>query len=168
MIHRFLVSVFHKPSPAEFQAQLEEPSYEPADRLVIKDGNQIVAHLRLLTREMRFGRIVIPVGIIADLATLPEYRGLGCATALLSAARKAMMRDGTALGLLATEQPRFYMRRGWVVSGRHCYCAAPPLEILSYLKQRESELTGSQELILKSRTRKDTIFGCGAMLNLPL
>ena len=77
MIHQFLVSVFHKPSPAEFQAQLEEPSYEPAYRLVIKDGTQIVAHLRLLSREMRLGRLVLPVGIIADLATLPEYRGLG-------------------------------------------------------------------------------------------
>ena len=91
MIHQFLVSVFHKPSPAEFQAQLEEPSYEPSDRLLIKNGNQIVAHLRLLNREMRFGGLVLPVGMIADLATLPEYRGHGCATALLSAARKMLL-----------------------------------------------------------------------------
>ena len=45
-IHQFLVSVFHQPSPAEFQAQLEEPTYEPADRLLVKSGSRIVAHLR--------------------------------------------------------------------------------------------------------------------------
>ncbi len=152
MIHQFLVSVFHKPSPAEFQAQLEEPSYETADRLLIKNGSQIIAHLRLLNREMRFGGLVLPVGIIADVATLPEYRGHGCATALLSAARKSLLRDGAALGMLATDQPRFYVRRGWVVSGRHCYSAAAPREILSHLKQQETDSHSEQETVLKPHT----------------
>ncbi len=154
MIHQFLLSVFHKPTPIEFQAQLEEPRYEPADRLVIKNGSQIIAHLRILNREMQFGHLVLPVGIIADLATAPECRGHGCATALLSAARKILLRDGATIGLLATDQPRFYMRRGWIVCGRHCYSAAAPREILSYLNQREAEVTGAHESILTPPIRK--------------
>src|SRR5215204_3046968 len=47
LIHRLLLSVFHGPSAAEFHAQLDEPGYEPADRLVVKDGEQVAAHLRL-------------------------------------------------------------------------------------------------------------------------
>ncbi len=154
MIYQFLLSVFHKPTPVEFQAQLEEPSYEPADRLIIKNGSHIIAHLRLLNREMQFGRLVLPVGIITDLATAPEYRGHGCATALLSAARKILLRDGAAIGLLATDQPHFYMRRGWVVCGRHCYSDAAPREILSYLNQREAEAIGAQDSVLTPPTCK--------------
>src|SRR5258705_4755055 len=47
LIHELLVSVFHGPTLAEFQAQLDEPGYEPADRLIVKDGEEIAAHLRL-------------------------------------------------------------------------------------------------------------------------
>ena len=154
MIHQFLVSVFHKPSPAEFQAQLEEPSYEPSHRLLIENGNQIVAHLRLLHREMRFGKLVLPAGIVTDVATLPEYRRHGCRTALLAAARKTLLRDGAVLGLLATDQPRFYLRRGWIVNGRHCYGTLGPREILSHLQVRETELRGLREDVLRPPSRK--------------
>src|SRR6266567_4916887 len=41
LLHNLLVSVFHGPSLAEFQAQLDEPGYEPADRLIVKDGDEI-------------------------------------------------------------------------------------------------------------------------------
>src|SRR5688572_2190810 len=64
-IHAFLLSVFQGPSAAEFHAQLEEPGYQPSNRLLVKQGdelkkrvevkqdvearqgNEIVAHLRL-------------------------------------------------------------------------------------------------------------------------
>src|SRR5262245_37671413 len=46
-IHRLLVTVFHGPTAGEFHAQLDEPGYEPADRLVVRDGDQIAAHVRL-------------------------------------------------------------------------------------------------------------------------
>jgi predicted acetyltransferase len=154
LIHQFLVSVFHRPSATEFQAQLEHPTYEPADRLVIKDGGELVAHLRLQHRELRFGNLVLPCAVLTDLATLPEYQGHGCATALLEAACKVLLRDGIVLGLLATQQPRFFARRGWFVAGRHCYSASAPREILSYLKQRETERIGLRDPILGPQAPK--------------
>ena len=87
-ILQLLFHVFHRQSAADFQAQLEEPCYEPSDRLLIKSGRTIVAHLRLIHREMRFGALVLPVGLVADVATLPEFRRQGCATALLAAAQR--------------------------------------------------------------------------------
>ena len=138
-IFRFLVSVFQKPSAAEFQAQLEEPSYEPSDRLLIKSGEQIIAHLRLQNREMYFGDLTIPVSIVSDVATLPEFRGHGCASALLAEARRKMIHDGAMLGFLRTDQPQFYAQTHWVVCSRHCYSTCGPREILSHLQQREAE-----------------------------
>ncbi len=154
LVHRFLVSVFQKPSAAEYQAQLEEPSYEPADRLLIKNGDQILSHLRILNRELHFGRLVLPVGIITDVATLPEYRRHGCASALLVAARKILLRDGAALGVLATSESRFYQRHGWFVCGRHCYSTAAPRDIRSHLTFRESERLDQHEPILKPAPHK--------------
>lgn len=145
LIHQFLVSVFQSPSPTEFQAQLEEPSYEPRDRLLIKSEERILSHVRLLRREMRFGETDLPVGILTGVATRPEYQRQGCGTALLSRACQTLNQEGVVLALLSTPQPRFYAGRGWVINGRHCYSASPPRRILAYLKQREAELSRRQE-----------------------
>src|SRR5262245_17281078 len=82
-IHGLLVSVFHGPSPAEFQAQLDEPGYEPADRIIVKDGDQIAAHLRLARQTIQVGPATLPIARFMDLATATEYRSRGLATALL-------------------------------------------------------------------------------------
>src|SRR5437762_3478853 len=55
LIHELLVSVFHGPSLAEFHAQLDEPGYEPIDRLIVKDGEEIAAHLRLARQTIQAG-----------------------------------------------------------------------------------------------------------------
>jgi GNAT superfamily N-acetyltransferase len=152
-ILQLLVSVFHRPSPVDFHAQQEDPSYEPSDRLLIKSGRTIVAHLRVVHREMHFGNLNLPVGLITDVATLPEFRHQGCATALLAAAREALLRQGAVLGLLRTEVPRFYARRGWVVCGRHSYAVAGPREILSCLNQRETAWAQQAEFALDRTPR---------------
>ncbi len=146
-IYQFLVSVLQQPSPAEYQAQLEDPTYEPADRLLVKSGSRIIAHLRILHRELYFGDIVLPVGLVADVATLPEYREQGCATALLAAARKTLVQQGAVLGLLRTDRPGFYTKRGWVVCGRHSYSTAGSREILSCLHVREADRLRSSPVI---------------------
>jgi predicted acetyltransferase len=138
-IQHFLMSVHQGPSAAEFQAQLEEPSYETADRLLIRDRGRLVAHLRLLNRELRFGKVVLPAGIVADVAVLPEYQGRGCRAALLEEARKQLLRQGAVLGLLQTDQPHGYTPLGWTVAGRHSYSFSGPREILSHLQSCEEE-----------------------------
>ena len=92
-IHHLLVSVFHGPSPTEFQAQLDHPTYETTDRLLVKCDGRVVSHLRLQHRTMWFGQLTVPVTHVSDVATLPEYRGQGLASALIKAADK-MIREG--------------------------------------------------------------------------
>jgi GNAT superfamily N-acetyltransferase len=133
LIHNLLLSIFHAPSAGEFFAQLEAPQYEPTDRLLIRRGQQIVAHVRLAHGEMQFGPLALPVCEAWELATLPEFRGRGCASALLEAAERKMVADGALLGLLRTRVPSFFAERGWVVCGRHSYSLASTRDILAHL-----------------------------------
>lgn len=136
-VQEFLSSLLPEASPADFQSQLDEPTYEPSDRLLVKHGQRVAAHLRWSARDMRFGAATLPISYVADVATLPEFRGRGYASALLDAAERKMRQAGAVLGLLHTSEPEFYRRRGWVVCGRHSYSAANCHQVLAYLRPHE-------------------------------
>lgn len=137
-IQRLLVSVFHQPSSSEFQAQLEDPFYEPSDRLVVKRVEQVVAHARAVNREMHFGDRILPVSTISDLAVLPEYRSEGCASELLRAAEHAIIDGGAKIAFLRTPSPDFFAARGWTTCGRYSYSVAGARDILSRLHERQA------------------------------
>ncbi|HZN34984.1 MAG TPA: GNAT family N-acetyltransferase [Pirellulaceae bacterium] len=133
LIHRLLVSVFHGPSAGEFHAQLDEPGYEPADRLVVKDGEQIAAHLRLARQTIRVGEAALPAARFMDLATAPEYRSRGLATTMLAAGERAAAERGVLIGLTRTRVPALFARLGWAICGRHNYSSAAPRAVLAEL-----------------------------------
>ena len=137
MIHHLLVSVLHQPSMTEFQAALEDPFYEPSDRLLIKRAQQIVAHTHLLKRQLHFGPCRLPTTIISDLAVAPEFRGQECGTRLMQAAAERMLEDGSALGMLRTRSPEFFLSCGWSVCLRHSFSIADARRILSHLREHE-------------------------------
>jgi predicted N-acetyltransferase YhbS len=133
-----LVSVLHGPSQAEFQSQLDDPFYEPQDRLFVRHATHVIAHAHLTRREMHFGPEQFAVAGLADLAVLPEYRGHGCGSALLNAVEQRMTDDGAVLGVLRTSTPEFFQRRGWCVCTRHSYSLAGARKILSHLRATEN------------------------------
>jgi predicted N-acetyltransferase YhbS len=133
LIHRLLMSVFHGPSASEFHAQLDEPGYEPADRLVVKDGEQVAAHLRLARQTIQLGEATLYAARFMDLATAPEYRGRGLATTLLTAGERAAASRGVMVGLTRTRVPALFARLGWTVCGRHYYSSAAPRAVLAEL-----------------------------------
>jgi predicted N-acetyltransferase YhbS len=132
-IHDFLLSVFHGPTAAEFQAQLDEPGYEPIDRLLVKHGDEIVAHLRLARQTIQLGAATLPVARCMDLATAPELRSRGLATALLAAGERAAAERGLLLGLTRTRAPALFARHGWSICGRHVFSTASPRAVLAEL-----------------------------------
>jgi predicted N-acetyltransferase YhbS len=132
-IHRLLVSVFHGPSPGEFHAQLDEPGYEPADRLVVRDGDQIAAHVRLARQTIQLDSLGLPAARFMDLATSPEYRGRGLATALIAAGERAARERGVLIGLTRTRAAALFARQGWSICGRHLFSTAAPRQVLAEL-----------------------------------
>jgi len=120
-IYYFLRPMFQGPSRDEYNATLEDPFYEPSDRLLIRCGGQITAHVHLIHRTMQFGSLQIPVVGLGWLATAPECRCRGQGRHLLAAAERQMSRSGALVGLLRTAVPRFFRQTGWALCGRHCY-----------------------------------------------
>lgn len=137
-LQALLVSVLHQPSSAEFHAQLDDPFYEPSNRLLVKRGNQIVGHVRIANREMHFSGRLIPISSLSDLVVLPEYRSEGCALELVQAAERAIVESGSQMAFLRTRQPDFFARLGWTIGARHSYSMAGARDILSRLQQCET------------------------------
>ena len=131
-IHQLLLSIFHGPSAAEFHAQLDEPLYEPTDRLLVKSGERVAAHLRLTKRLIRFGDLRIPAAGFMDLGTSHEFRSRGFATGLLEAGRQQAVSEGAVIGLARTTAPDVFLRQGWSVCGRHSFSVACPRQVLAY------------------------------------
>ena len=142
-IYFFLTGVFEAgatqggilrgPTRNEFKASLEDPYYEPNDRLLIKSGGRIIAHGHLTHRQMQFGPVQIPVAGLGWLGTLPECRGKGHGRRLLRSAERRMAESGALVGLLRTSIPHFFRRTGWAVCGRHTYSRADARGVLARL-----------------------------------
>ncbi|HWB00910.1 MAG TPA: GNAT family N-acetyltransferase [Pirellulales bacterium] len=138
-IQQFMSVVFPAGGRDAFLASLDDPFYEPADRIVVRHGSQIVGHAHVLKRVMYFGGALIPVAGLAGVGVLPEYRGHGIARALLRAAERTMRADGAIAALLTTRVPHFFRPHGWAVCGRHCYSSAATRDVLAQLSARQVE-----------------------------
>ena len=136
-IHKFLLDVFHGPTSAEFTAQLENPFYEPSDRLIVKHRKQIIGHVRIQQQQMHFGANLLPISNLCELATAPEYRQRAIGSALLQTAEQQMIDEGSLLGVLETNLPEFYRQHGWTVSSRYSFSTADARNILSSLGAQE-------------------------------
>lgn len=128
-----LQSVFQAPSAGDFQTQLEEPFYEPNQRIVVRQGARVVSHVRLCPREMHFGSLVIPVTSLTELATAPAWRRQGLASAVLAEAERHMEQDGAIAGVVRTDAPEFFVRRGWTLGGAHTWSEASARDLLAQL-----------------------------------
>lgn len=137
-IHELLVSVFHGPTLTEFQAQLDEPGYSASDRLIVKDGEDIAAHLRLARQSIQLDSVVLPAARFMDLATAQQFRSRGLATALLAAGERAAAEQGILVGLTRTRVPELFSRQGWSICGRHTFSEASPRAVLAELAADEA------------------------------
>jgi predicted acetyltransferase len=156
-LHGLLMSVFHGPTLAEFQAQLDEPGYEPSDRLLVKDGDQVAAHVRLARQTIQLGLSPIPAARFMDLATAQEYRGRGLATALLAAAERTAAERGILVGLTRTKVPSLFARQGWTVCGQHTFSTASPRLVLAELAAASSSAEQEDHSSILIRPQEQTI-----------
>jgi len=132
----FLKTVLGDLSPREYRAALEDPFYEPNDRLLVWRDNRIVGHVRVTHRVMQFGPLQVPVAGLSDLAVSPEWQGRGIGGRLLEAAEDHMRRSGAMVGLIRTAVPHFFRRTGWALCGRHSHSRADARAVLSGLLDR--------------------------------
>ncbi len=135
-VYFFLQSVFQGPSEAEYQASLDDPFYEPHDRLLLRQRRRIVAHVHVAHRTMHFGPTTIPIAGLGWLGVAAEYRGQGLGAHLLRAAEVRMETDGVLLGVLRTSIPCFFRRAGWAVCAAAGYHRVDACALLARLLDR--------------------------------
>jgi predicted N-acetyltransferase YhbS len=135
-IYCFLRDIFWDLSRTEFRSELDDPFYEPCDRLYLRRAGRIIAHVHLTRRVMQFGPVQFPVAGLDRLATYTDCCGQGLGTHLLVAAEKRMAQDGAPIGLLRTKIPGFFQRTGWAVCGQHHYSLAGTHAIMGRLIER--------------------------------
>ena len=90
-----------------------DPSYRIQNTFLVILGGEVVSHLRLVPREMRIGRSLLRVAIVADLVTAPEHEGHGHARTALDAALEAARGERYHLALLFSEINNFFQDLGW-------------------------------------------------------
>jgi predicted acetyltransferase len=132
----FLADVFPAASLVAIKAAVQDPFYEPHDRLLLRRAGRIVAHVHLTHRVMHFGRHQIPVAGLDWLAVADSCRSQGLGTHLLRAAEEQMARSGALVGLLRTQIPRFFRRTGWALCGGPSSSIAGVHAVLSRLLDR--------------------------------
>ncbi len=133
LVHALLRAANQKPTYEHFLAGLDEPTYEPSDRLLIKLDNQLIAHVLVLRRNAWFDHHSLPIGWLHDMAILPEYQARGYEQFLVSAAERAA-RDHQALAaFVCTDQPALFQAAGWSEIGDQRFTQASVHDILGAL-----------------------------------
>lgn len=86
-------------------------------RVVLRDG-RVVASVGIYSTVVRTPRGEISVGGINAVATHPDFRRLGLASAVMTDAHARMRAEGHQIALLGTGIQDFYRRLGWESAGR--------------------------------------------------
>lgn len=89
------------------------PGFRLRDTRLALVRGRIAAGVSVMPRSLRISGHIIPMGGIADVHTLPEFRGLGLASALLQDAVQYMKSQGYLLSLLFADLHEFYGRFGY-------------------------------------------------------
>lgn len=102
------------PDTDYFERYFQDPLWQPAYTRVCELNGRLVAALQLVRRPVRLsdGHSLWMAGV-ANVATLPEYRGRGFASRLLQDLHAVMHSEEFAFGLLFTGIHDFYRRWGW-------------------------------------------------------
>jgi hypothetical protein len=158
LVYSLLRAVNQAPPHEDFISWLDEPSYEPRDRILVKRGDQLIAHAQLLNHAAWFHGVKLPVAGLRDVAILPEYVHAGCEQLLLAAAETAMREEGAVLSIVRTARPEPLLASGWAPVRVAGYSQANVNDVLAYLlsqcgRQGEAK-TVAQDVAVVGRTNR--------------
>ncbi len=115
IVWEVMCGAFGEEPRERFRQQIWEDSTFALEQIRIAEvDGKIVSHVWVAERPVFYrGQVVLPMGGIGGVGTLPEYRRRGLATQLLQDAIAYMERKGHAISMLFTGINPFYARLGW-------------------------------------------------------
>ena len=120
---------------SEFQQTLDCPTYEPNQRLIIRNRGEIIGHIRIIPRDLRFGASTITSYHLTEVSVLPEYRQAGCLRLLLAAVRQRAAANRIALITTDSNRPEILRRMGWSRIPTGTNVTTSPHSLLASLEQ---------------------------------
>ncbi len=100
-------------------------------RVVAAEG-RIVSTLAIRDAPVRIGDAVLPMGGISEVATLPEERNRGHASALMRDTLRELSRLGYCTSILFPFSFRYYRKFGYELAGNHCQFWCRPHNLPSF------------------------------------
>ena len=97
----------------EFQSRLDEPSYQPTDRMLLVRHGELIGQAQLSRQSAWFDQERIPIAALRDFLVLPELHSAGLREPLLETAEAMALAEGAVLAVARPEDPDFFTARGW-------------------------------------------------------
>lgn len=132
LVLRLLVEIYQCPLAEDFQSRLDEPAYEPSDRLLLVRDGRLVGHVQVSKYFGWFHEQRCPLVKLQDFVTLPEFRAGEYEQTLLRVAEATALREGSILGLVRTDRPEWFEQHGWTRFWGQGYTQANTRAILSH------------------------------------
>jgi len=141
MVLKLLMQIYQSSLAEDFQSRLDEPSYEPCDRLLLERAGQMVGQVQTSKQIGWFQQQRYPLVKLQDFVTLPEFRPAGYENELLRTAETTALHDGAILGLVRTDRPEWFGQHGWSCCRGQGHTRADTRAILSHF---DSQQTGAR------------------------
>ncbi len=137
LILQLLIQAQQAPLAEDFQSRLDEPNYRPGNRLLVRRNKELLAHVHVANHIAWYEGQRIAIVKLEDFAMLPEYRDTSYDRELLAAAETIAAGEGAVLGLVHTDRPEWFERRGWSMLRGQGHTRASARAVLAHLDAQE-------------------------------
>jgi len=141
--HSRVLSLFNEgiqtPLEEDFQSRLDEPSYQPGDRLLLERNAQLVGHVQVSRSIGWFDRQRCSISRLQDFLVLPEFLPTAIDAALLQTAEALALAEGSLLGLVQTDRRHWFEQQGWSCARGQGYTLANTRALLAHLNAQNAK-----------------------------
>jgi GNAT superfamily N-acetyltransferase len=130
---KFLTQTLGVDVAQQSAARLDDPSYRPADRLLVRRRGALIGHVHVARHTAWFENQRIALARLEDFAVSPEHRGTVVERSLLAAAEEMARREGAVAAIVASEAPEGFLACGWSPLRGQGHTRADASGVLAYL-----------------------------------
>lgn len=138
LVSQLLLQAYQTPLADDFQSRLDEPHYQPSDRLLLWRSDRLIGHVQVSKLTGWFHGLRCPLARMQDFVTLPEYRAADFDKPLLQVAEAVAVNEGAILGFIRTDRPEWFEQQDWSCCRGQGHTRANTRAILSHLDAQQS------------------------------
>ena len=138
LVLQLLTQAYQAPLADDFQSRLDDPGYEPSDRILLHRADQLVGHVHVSKQMGWFQQQRCALAKFQDFVVLPEFRDSAIEQSLLKTAEETAIAEGAVVGLIRTGNPQWFQKNGWSVVRGGGHTQANTHNILAHFDSRST------------------------------